>query len=119
MAAALLAYLTECFQFVNVSFANNYLHIIILQLLIYTGITCSSSTAPLNGSVTYDSVVDENGTYPFNVVATYSCNTGFSLVGGSDRTCTGDGSSTTGAFNGMAPICEGMIFYTIENVDDT
>ncbi len=41
----------------------------------------------------------------YESVATYSCNNGFSVVGGNTRTCTGDGSSTTGAFTGVAPTC--------------
>ncbi len=65
-------------------------------------------TAPGNGSVMYSSIADENSAFSFNVVATYTCATGFSLVGGNNRTCTGDGSSTTGAFNGVAPTCEGV-----------
>ncbi len=42
-----------------------------------------------------------------NVTANHSCESGFDLVGNSSRTCTGDGSSTTGAFDGEAPHCEG------------
>ncbi len=64
-----------------------------------TAITCPPSTAPSNGSVVYSSIADENDTYAFDVVATYSCFAGFSLVGDNTRNCTGDGSSTTGAFN--------------------
>ncbi len=72
-----------------------------------TAITCPPSTAPSNGSVVYSSIADENDTYAFDVVATYSCFTGFSLVGDNTRTCSGDGSSITGAFDGEAPNCEG------------
>ncbi len=54
----------------------------------------------------YSSNADENSVFSFNVVATYTCDTGFSLVGGNSRTCTGDGNSTTGVFNGVAPTCE-------------
>ncbi len=78
------------------------------HLLFITAITCPpSSTVLFNGSVTYSSNADENGTYPFDTVATYSCFTGFSLlVGDNIRTCTGDGSTTTGTFSGIDPICE-------------
>ncbi len=31
---------------------------------------------------------------------------GFALIGNDIRTCTGDGSSTTGAFSGIDPTCE-------------
>ncbi len=70
-----------------------------------TAITCPPSTAPSNGCVTYSSIADDNDSYAFEVVATYSCFAGFALVGGNIRTCTGDGSSTTGAF-GIDPTCE-------------
>ncbi len=39
-------------------------------------------------------------------MANHSCDTGFVLVGNNTRTCTGDGSSTTGVFDGEAAICE-------------
>ena len=72
---------------------------------------CRSLTAPLNGSVTYSS--NENDSFPFNSVATYNCDTGFSLVGNSNRTCTGDGSSIIGAFNGVVPTCQGIYIYIL------
>ena len=69
---------------------------------------------PNNGTIDFGGASrDENGTYIFAVVATYSCDTGFSLVGDSTRTCIGNGSSTTGAFDGIAPICAGTTTYTI------
>ncbi len=78
-----------------------------LLFLFIIAITCSPLTVPINGSVTYSSIANENGTYAFDVVATYSCSTGFALVGNNTRKCTGDGSSITGAFDGAAPTCEG------------
>ncbi len=68
-------------------------------------ITCPPLTAPTNGSVTYSSTSDENGNYAFNAMANHSCGTGFVLIGNNTRTCTGDGSSTIGVFNGEAAIC--------------
>ncbi len=56
--------------------------------------------------MTYSATADENDTYAFDVVVTYSCFVGFSLVGDNTRTCTGDGSSTTGAFSGIDSTCE-------------
>ncbi len=57
--------------------------------------------------MTYSSSTsDENGNYAFNAMANHSCDTGFVLVGNNTRTCTGDGSSTTGVFDGEAAICE-------------
>ncbi len=56
--------------------------------------------------MTYSSSSDENGNYAFNAMANHSCDTGFVLVGNNTRTCTGDGSSTTGVFDGEVAICE-------------
>ena len=81
--------------------------LIVIISYITIAITCPPLTAPTNGSVIYSSTADENGTYALDVVATYNCDTGFSLAGNQTRTCTGDGSSTTGAFNRLPPTCEG------------
>ncbi len=78
----------------------------ILFFSVRAAILCPSLTGLTNGLLAYNSIADENSAFSFNVVVTYTCDTGFSLVGGSTRTCTGDGSSTTGAFNGVAPTCE-------------
>ena len=42
-------------------------------------------------------------------VATFSCNTGFALVGQTTRVCedTNEGAATTGTWSGTAPTCEG------------
>ncbi len=66
-----------------------------------TAITCPFLSDLVNGLLTYSDVPvgDQNASYAFNVVATYSCNTGFVLMGDTVRICTGDGSSTTGTFN--------------------
>ncbi|XP_064384817.1 E-selectin-like [Halichondria panicea] len=69
-------------------------------------ITCPSLSNPTNGSVSYSNVPDQNNRYSFNVTATYSCNSGFTLVGNKIRNCFGDGSSTTGLFDGLAPACK-------------
>ncbi len=39
-------------------------------------------------------------------MANHTCDTGFVLVGNNTKTCTGDGSSTTGVFDGETAICE-------------
>ncbi len=72
------------------------------KIVFLTAIICLSLTSPPNGSLVYTSAAIGNGSYPFNTMATYSCNTGFSLVGENNRTCNGDGSSTTGTFNVIA-----------------
>ncbi len=89
-------------QFCSITLANYVFAIAIM---------CPFLTTPVNGSVTYTSTSNGNSSYPFNSMAIFSCNTGFSLVGGNNRTCTGDGSSTTGTFNGVNPICEGTRIY--------
>ena len=74
-------------------------------MLVFTSaIICPALTRPSNGSLSYDgALLDGNDNYPFNSTATYSCNIRFSLVGDSDRRCTGDGSNVTGAFSGKDP----------------
>ena len=67
-------------------------------LLISTVVDCGSLTDPANGSVTHTS-----GT-TFGQTATYTCNTGYNLVGDSTRTC-----QATGEWSGSAPTCEGML----------
>ncbi len=71
-----------------------------------TAITCPPIFNSLDGSVSYSNVPGQSNSYTFNVMATYSCDTGFSLLGDNTRTCTGDGSSIIGAFDGEVPTCE-------------
>ena len=66
--------------------------------LILTAVDCGSLTDPANGSVTHTS-----GT-TFGQTATYSCNTGYNLVGDSTRTC-----QATGNWSGSAPTCQGLL----------
>ncbi len=72
-----------------------------------TAIICHPLLNPTNGSVSYSKVAGQSNSYAFNVEATYSCDTGFFIVNNNTRTCTGDGSSITGSFDGEAPTCEG------------
>ena len=67
------------------------------DLLILIVVDCGSLTDPANGSFTLTS-----GT--FGVTATYSCDTGYTLVGNSSRTC-----QTTGNWSGSAPTCQSML----------
>ena len=64
---------------------------------ISTGVHCGVLTNPTNGQVS------SNGT-TFGETATYSCNTGYNLVGDSTRTC-----EAAGAWSGNAPTCECML----------
>ena len=66
-------------------------------LLILTAVDCGSLTDPGNGQVNHTS-----GT-TFGENATYSCNTGYNLVGDSTRTC-----QATGNWSGSEPTCQGM-----------
>ena len=66
-------------------------------LLILTAVDCGSLTDPGNGSVTLTVGTTSGQT------ATYSCNTGYNLVGDSTRTC-----QATGNWSGSAPTCQGI-----------
>ena len=71
----------------------NHLHI----FLILTAVDCDSLTDPTNGQITLTAgtTLGQN--------ATYSCNTGYNLVGESTRTC-----QASGNWSESAPTCEGM-----------
>ena len=67
---------------------------------LYIVIMCPALTDPENGMITYSTVVSFD--FEFMTTATYSCDTGYALVGGDTvRTCAGDRE-----WNGTAPICE-------------
>ena len=57
-------------------------------------VDCGQLPSPANG------VVSLSGTV-FDSTASYSCNTGFNVVGNTPRTCQADGQ-----WSGMAPTCE-------------
>ncbi len=72
---------------------------------------CPVLNNPMNGQVDYGDGGDISANnnqfrYPFGTMATFTCVNGFALIGNDTRTCTGDGSSTTGAFSGIDPTCE-------------
>ncbi len=60
-----------------------------------------------NGQIVFSN--DTTSPFDFGTLATYTCDTGFSLVGESDgtRTCSGDGSSPVGMWTGDIPTCIG------------
>ena len=62
-----------------------------------TAVNCGTLTNSTNGQVSYTA-----GT-TFGQTATYSCNTGYTLVGDSTRTC-----QSTGVWSGSTPICQGV-----------
>ena len=64
--------------------------------LILAVVDCGNLTDPANGQV------NTSGT-TFGQTATYSCNTGYNLVGDSSHTC-----QATGVWSGSAPTCQSM-----------
>ena len=66
--------------------------------LLSTVVDCGTLTNPANGLVSY------SGRTTFGQTATYSCNTGYNLVGSSTRTC-----QATGVWSGSAPTCRRML----------
>ena len=69
-----------------------------------TVVDCGIETNPDNGQV-----IRANGT-TFGQTATYSCDTGYNLVGDSTRMC-----QATGVWSGSAPTCQGMWFLEFEH----
>ena len=59
--------------------------------------TCPILTALSNGMISYNM-----GTILVDTVATYTCDTGYTLNGGSTRTCGSDG-----VWSGSDPTCQG------------
>ena len=60
--------------------------------------TCEELSAPANGMVSVNSHRPRSGD-----TATYTCNSGYELVGSATRTCL-----ATGMWSGSAPACVGM-----------
>ena len=63
---------------------------------------CGSLTDPANAQVNYTA-----GT-TFGQTATYSCDTGYNLVGNSTRNC-----QATGEWSGSAPTCLGILLSNV------
>ena len=66
-----------------------------------TAVDCGTLTDPDNGSVNQTAGVTVGQT------ATYSCNTGYNLVGDSIHTC-----QATGNWSGSEPTCRGMLLHS-------
>ena len=75
--------------------------------LFSTAVSCGALSNPTNGQVS------TTGT-TFGETATYSCDTGYNLDGGSTRTC--EASGATGVWSGSAPTCQRMLLFFIEFV---
>ena len=69
--------------------------------LFLTVVDCGTLNDPANGHVSHTA-----GT-TFGQTATYTCNTGYRLVGDSNQTC-----QATGRWSGSAPTCQGMFLLT-------
>ena len=84
------------------------------MFLILTVVDCGNLTHPTNGQVNHTS-----GT-TFRETSTYSCNTGYDLVGDSTRTC-----QATENWSGSEPTCQGMLlkgdltFFKCANTQET
>ena len=63
-------------------------------------VDCGVLTNPNSGHVSH------TGGTTFGQTATYSCNTGYRLLGGHARTC-----QATGRWSGSAPTCQGMLSF--------
>ena len=75
-----------------------YLHNIFLILTV----DCGNLTDPANGQVNH------TGGTTVGQTATYSCNTGYNLVGDSTRTC-----QARENWSGSAPTCQGMLLHSV------
>ena len=69
---------------------------------------CGALSNPVNGSVHYtNGQVSNTAGTTFGQTATYSCNTGYNLIGDNTRTC-----QATGVWSGSAPTCQGVLLLT-------
>ena len=68
-----------------------------------TVVDCGTLTNPASGQVSH------TGRATFRQTATYSCDTGYNLVGDSNRTC-----QATGVWSASEPICQGRLLKELE-----
>ena len=78
----------------------SYVHTSIRTFLLLTVVDCGTLPNPSNGSVSHTAGTTVGQT------ATYSCNTGYNLVGDNNRTC-----GATGEWSGSEPTCERMLLF--------
>ena len=83
--------------------SSRWINLLII-FLVSIAVNCGSLPDPANGSVNHTA-----GT-TFGQTATYSCNTGYNLVGDSTRTC-----QATGNWSGSAPTCQSMLLKMISS----
>ncbi len=78
--------------------------------LLPTGITCSVLPSITNGTIDYPSG-NTAPYYDYGTTATYQCNPGYNRTSGdSEGTCTGDGNTPSGQWDGIAPQCPRMLY---------
>ena len=82
-----------------------------LGTLYSSAISCHTITPPVNGQVSFSS--GTTSTHFFGTVATFSCTSGFGLLGNMTRVCGGNGSSSSGVWSGSPPICIGIYKATV------
>ena len=71
-----------------------------VHIILLTAVDCGNLTDPANGQV------DHTAGTRFGQTATYSCDTGYNLVGDSTRTCQAEGH-----WSRSAPTCQGMLLH--------
>jgi len=70
-------------------------------------IFCSELDSVANGLISY--IPDTTPPFDYRTVAIHTCNEGYFREGNDLRTCTGDGLSTDGDWDGDRPTCRGYI----------
>ncbi len=68
-----------------------------VNIITLLAVDCGSLNATANGAV------DTSSGTTFMMTATYTCNTGYNIVGSQNRTCGASG--TSGVWLGEAPVC--------------
>ena len=84
----------------NPALLVTYNHIVLILIQIAE---CTGLPEIMNGFITY--APDNEADYNIGTVATYRCNSGFTLVGDMTRDCV-QVNVTTAAFNRQAPVCQ-------------
>ena len=80
-----------------------------LRTSFLTAVSCPSLDSLANATLSYSQ--SGAGPYSFGTSLTYSCNTGYYLVGNAQRTCSG--TTVTGIWSGPDPECLRMSFISI------
>ena len=76
------------------------LHVIYNAFIFLTVVDCGTLNDPVNGHVSHTA-----GT-TFGQTVTYTCTTGYNLVGDNTRTC-----QAAGVWSGSGPTCQSVLLY--------